>query len=85
MTSIAITVPKSVKDYLEELASEEGYSDVSELMQSVILELQKVRAKKMLDEKILQGIRSSKVQMTPKRWLALEKKLFGKNRKMRAR
>ena len=76
MTTMNISLPEPMKAFVEEQATEEGYSTVSEYMQAVIGDLQKRKAQKAaLDAQLLEGVRSPTVRMTTKRWEQLEKKI----------
>jgi antitoxin ParD1/3/4 len=76
MTTMNISLPESMKAFVEEQATQEGYSTVSEYLRAVIGDLQKRKAKKAaLDAQLLEGVRSPTVRMTEKHWEALEKKI----------
>ena len=76
MTTMKISLPESMKAFVEEQATREGYSTVSEYLLAVIRDLQKRKAQKAeLDAKLLEGVRSPTVRMTKKRWEELEQKI----------
>jgi antitoxin ParD1/3/4 len=76
MTTMSISLPESMKAFVEEQTMQGGYGTVSEYMQAVIGDLQKRKAQKAaLDAQLLEGVRSPTVRMTTKRWEQLEQKI----------
>jgi antitoxin ParD1/3/4 len=57
MTSMNISLPEELKDYVEE-QTESGYSTPSEYVRELIREDQKRRAKERLDTLLLEGLNS---------------------------
>jgi antitoxin ParD1/3/4 len=75
-TTISISLPESMKKFVEEQAAQEGYGTVSEYLRAVIRDLQDRKTKKEeLDAQLLEGLRSPTVRMTGKRWDELEQKV----------
>jgi antitoxin ParD1/3/4 len=76
MTTLNISLPESMKAFVEEQATREGYGTVSEYLRALIRDLQKRKAKKAaLDAQLLEGVRSPTVRMTKKHWEELERKV----------
>jgi antitoxin ParD1/3/4 len=76
MATMNISLPESMKAFVEEQATREGYGTVSEFLLAVIRDLQKRKAQKAnLDARLLEGVRSPSVRMTKKRWGELEQKI----------
>jgi antitoxin ParD1/3/4 len=76
MPTMSISLPESLKAFVEEQATQEGYGTVSEYLRAVIRDLQKRKLKKAeLDAQLLEGVRSPTVRMTKKRWQELEQKI----------
>jgi antitoxin ParD1/3/4 len=76
MTTMSISMPESMKAFVEEQATQEGYDTVSEYLQAVIGDLQKRKANKAaLDARLLEGVRSPTVRMTTKHWEEREQKI----------
>ena len=76
MTTMKISLPESMKAFVEEQAIREGYATVSEYLRAVIRELQERKTQKTaLDAQLLEGVRSPTVRMTKKRWEELEQKI----------
>ena len=57
MTSMNISLPEELKDYVEE-QTQSGYSTPSEYVRELIREDQKRRAKERLDTLLLEGLNS---------------------------
>jgi antitoxin ParD1/3/4 len=76
MATMNISLPESMKAFVEEQATREGYGTVSEYLRAVLRDLQKRKAQKVeLDAQLLEGVRSPTVRMTRKRWEELEQKV----------
>ena len=76
MTTMKISLPESMKAFVEEQAIREGYATVSEYLRAVIRELQERKTQKTaLDAQLLEGVRSPTVRMTKKHWEELEQKI----------
>lgn len=69
MTSINISLPDSMKAYIEEQVDKGGYSTVSEYFRELIRQDQKRKAAERLETMLLEGIDSgSSTPMTQKDW-----------------
>ena len=76
MTTLNISLPESLKAFVQEQATQEGYGTVSEYLRAIIRDLQKRKAQKAaLDARLLDGVRSPTVRMTKKRWQELEQRI----------
>lgn len=58
MTSLNISLPQSLKDFVEEQVKAGGYSTPSEYMRELLRQDQKRRAKEKLEAMLLEGINS---------------------------
>jgi antitoxin ParD1/3/4 len=58
MTSLNVSLPKPLKDYVEINVKEGGYSTPSEYVRALIREDQKRRAEEALERALLQGLAS---------------------------
>lgn len=69
MTSINISLPDSMKAYIEEQVDKGGYSTVSEYFRELIRQDQKRKATERLETMLLEGLDSgSATPMTQKDW-----------------
>ncbi len=69
MTSINISLPDSMKAYIEEQVNKGGYSTVSEYFRELIRQDQKRKAAERLETMLLEGLDSgSSTPMTQKDW-----------------
>lgn len=69
MTSINISLPESMKAYIEEQVASGGYGTVSEYIRELIRQDQKRRAKERLETLLLEGIDSgSATAMSEQDW-----------------
>ncbi len=58
MTSLNVSIPKPLKDYVAAQVHEGGYSTPSEYVRALIREDQKRRAEEALESALLQGLAS---------------------------
>jgi len=69
VTSINITLPDSMKAYIEEQVDQGGYSTVSEYFRELIRQDQKRKATERLETMLLEGLDSgSSTPMTQQDW-----------------
>jgi len=81
MATMNISLPESMKLFIERRAEAEGFETVSEYLRAVIRDLQKQHAKQGLEELLLEGLRSPTVPDTDRFWTELEAKLGPAGRK----
>ena len=69
MASLNISLPQSLKDYVEHQVSEGGYSTPSEYLRELVREDQKHKAEDRLETLLLEGLNSGEpIQITPEYW-----------------
>jgi len=69
MASLNISLPQSLKDYVEDQVKGSGYSTPSEYVRELLREDQKRRAQQKLEELLLEGLNSGKpIEITPEYW-----------------
>jgi antitoxin ParD1/3/4 len=68
MATMSISLPDSMKDFVEAQAAKEGFGSVSEYLSSVIHEVQKRQAKQPLEAKLLEGLQGPTTEMTREDW-----------------
>ena len=69
MTSLNISLPQSLKDFVEEQVKAGGYSTPSEYLRELLRQDQKRRAQEKLEAMLLEGINSGPpIEVTPEFW-----------------
>jgi antitoxin ParD1/3/4 len=69
MTSLNISLPQPLKDFVEERVKEGGYSTPSEYVRELLREDQKRRIEERLEALLLEGLNSGKpIAVTPEYW-----------------
>ena len=58
MTSLNVSLPKALKDYVEDQTAEEGYSTPSEYIRELIRHDRKRRVRERIEEALLEGLSS---------------------------
>jgi len=86
MTSLNVSLPKSLKDYLGVRVRTGGYSTPSEYVRALIREDQKRTAEERLEALLLEGLNSGEpVEATPQFWEQKRRQLVEARRKRAAR
>jgi Arc/MetJ-type ribon-helix-helix transcriptional regulator len=78
LTSMTVSLPAAQKDYVKEQAIASGCSTPSEYIRRLIHADQKAREQEDLERKLLDGLDSSKRQMTTADWQDLRATLKAK-------
>lgn len=82
MTSLNVSLPKPLKDYVEINVKEGGYSTPSEYVRALIREDQKRRAEEALERALLQGLASgSPTEADQRFWERKRRQLLGGRQK----
>lgn len=85
MDALNVSLPKAMKEYVQERVKTGGYGNTSEYVRDLIRAEQKQRAKSELEALILEGINSGpSTDMTRADWERLHKRLE-KNERTRKR
>jgi antitoxin ParD1/3/4 len=77
-TSMNISLPESLKDFVKDRVEEEHYSNPSDYVRALIREDQKRRDEKKLEEMLLAGIRSGSRELTRKDWEKLKEDILAR-------
>jgi len=81
MSSLNISLPKSMKDFVESAVREGGYSTPSEYVRSLIREERKRKAERELEAFLLAGLDSGEpVEVTPTFWEQKRSELLARRR-----
>ncbi|HIK11652.1 MAG TPA: type II toxin-antitoxin system ParD family antitoxin [Oscillatoriaceae cyanobacterium M33_DOE_052] len=69
MTNINISLPDSMRAYVEEIVAKEGYSTISEYFRELVRQDQKRKASERLETLLVEGLESgSATPMTEEDW-----------------
>jgi len=69
MASLNISLPQSLKDYVEEQVTANGYSTPSEYVRELLRHDQRRRSEEKLEVLLLEGLNSGDpIQITPEYW-----------------
>ena len=66
MTSMNISLPEPLKQFVEDQVSKGGYSTVSEYLRELIRQAQRIKEREELEAKLLEGLNSPTLEMTRK-------------------
>ena len=83
LTSLNISLPQSLKDYVEKQVKEGGYSTPSEFIRALLRDDHKRRAREKLEALLLEGVNSGEpLESTPEYWERKRRQLIARfNRK----
>ena len=82
MASLNISLPQSLKDYVEDRVSVGGYSTPSEYLRELLRQDQKQRTEDKLETLLLEGLESGEpIEITPEYWENKRKRLVERNAK----
>ena len=81
MATMNVSLPDSMKEFVEKQAEAEGFGTVSEYLRAVIRQLQKLQAKQDVEVKLLEGLRSPTIADPEQFWIDLEAKAATRRRK----
>jgi antitoxin ParD1/3/4 len=85
LTSLNISLPQSLRDYVESQVRDSGYSTPSEYVRSLLREDQKRRAQEKLEALLLEGLESGKpIEITPEYWEAKRRQLVERHNRSKS-
>jgi|GEM_PF-235451 len=68
-TSMNISLPSSLRDWVEDRVANEGYGTASEYIRDLVREDRKRKAIEIIDKKLMEAINSGEmIEMTPETW-----------------
>jgi antitoxin ParD1/3/4 len=80
MASLNISLPQSLKDYVETQVKDSGYTTPSEYVRELVREDQKRRAERRLEALLLEGLNSGDpVEITPEYWESKRRQLIDRH------
>lgn len=75
MATITISLPESMKTFIEEQVSREGFGTVSEYLRALVRDEQKRRAQVRLESLLLEGLQSEAAEMTREDWAEIREEV----------
>ncbi|MFN6562917.1 MAG: type II toxin-antitoxin system ParD family antitoxin [Nostoc sp. ChiSLP01] len=79
MKSINISLPDTMRTYIEEQVAQGGYSSVSEYFRELVRQDQKQKSKERLETMLLEGLNSGNAtEMTVQDWEDIRQTIRGK-------
>lgn len=80
MTSLNVSLPQTLKDFVEKQAEQNGYSTPSEYVRQLVREDQRRRAEDTLERFLLEGLESAeRIEITPGFWEKKRKQLLDRH------
>jgi antitoxin ParD1/3/4 len=69
MSTVTISLPETVREFIEAQAAEGGYHSASEYVHALVREAQKRKAREKVEALLLEGLNSGEpTPMTPQDW-----------------
>ena len=82
MTTLNISLPDSMRTFIDEQITQGGYSTASEYIRDLIRQAQKQAAQEKLDSLLLEGLESGKsIEVTDEWWQEKQERLIKLRRK----
>ena len=81
MATITISLPDSLKSFIEEQVDQEGFGTVSEYLRSLVREAQKRNAQARLEALLLEGLQSEASALTTQDWADIRKEVHRRHQK----
>ena len=82
MTTLNISLPESMRAFIDEQITQGGYSTASEYIRDLIRQAQKQVAQEKLDSLLLEGLESGKsIEVTDEWWQEKQERLIKLRRK----
>jgi antitoxin ParD1/3/4 len=79
-TSMHVSVPTSIKAFVDERVAAGGFGSVSDYVRALIREDQREQARERLEQKLLEALESKESPMTPEDWISLRAQLTQRHR-----
>lgn len=83
MTSMNISLPESLKLFVEEQVASGGYSTASEYLRELIRDAQRQKERQELEDRLLAGLQSPTSEMTADDWTALKERILAGSPELR--
>jgi antitoxin ParD1/3/4 len=83
MTTLNISLPDSMRAFIDEQIAQGGYSTASEYIRDLIRQAQKQAAQEKLDSLLIEGLESGKpIEVTDEWWQEKQERLIKLRRKL---
>ena len=73
MTTLTISLPDSLREFIEREVETKGYGNVSEYVRGLLRQAQEREAAQRLETLLLEGLASGEVETTPEFWRDLRR------------
>jgi antitoxin ParD1/3/4 len=83
MISISVSLPESLKQFVEEQTQSRGCGTADEYLRTLIREEQLRQARESLDAKLLEGLQSPTSEMTDADWAELREEVIARSPELR--
>jgi antitoxin ParD1/3/4 len=83
MTTMNISLPETLKQFVEEQVSQGGYSTASEYLRELIREAQRRKQRELLEAKLLEGLQSPTSEMSDADWTRLRETILSRSPELR--
>jgi antitoxin ParD1/3/4 len=81
MPTVTISLPESLRDFVETQVKTRGYGNVSEYFRGLLRDAQEQASEKRLERLLLEGLESgSDVEITPRYWATKKKSILARIR-----
>ncbi len=80
MTSMNISLPDSLKVFVEEQVAKGGYSSTSEYLRELIRQAQKEQAREKVEALLLEGLQGEAVEVTDDFWKEIRREVEERRR-----
>jgi antitoxin ParD1/3/4 len=86
MTTVTISLPESLRDFIEVQVKTKGYGNVSEYFRGLLREAQEREADKRLETLLLESLDDPRpdINITPEFWDGVKKRLLNRVEKRRS-
>ena len=85
MTTVTISLPESLKEFIDRQIASKGYGNVSEYFRSLLREAQEREEGARLEALLVEGLASEEVPLTHEFWKDLRAEAIGIAKKHKAR
>jgi antitoxin ParD1/3/4 len=77
MTTLNISLPETLREFIETQSTQDGYSTPSEYICALVKEAQKQKAREKVEDLLLEGLNSGEpVEMTAQEWSDIRREVY---------
>ena len=84
MTTLNISLPKAMREFIDEQIAEGGYGTASEYIRELVRVAQKQKARETVEALLLEGLQSESREMTRDDWKELRRRVQERHAKRKA-